>query len=207
LIEVFTGCDLVTGEDLGWWRLAGIIGLSELRHLRHADDAYIWAGHIDDTPLLLRGARANGGRGGSKSSRLLPGSQAHKEQRWKEYQEAGGQWSYNRWSDVYEANMKRARAANAAVDAYHSELGWGVREVTIQIDNITRRLDIADVETMRGIEYKTGYQTANSENLSELERDRFLIQRGWNITWVFEGRVSQPLIDALDEAGIIYEIR
>jgi hypothetical protein len=38
LIEVFTGCDLVTGEDLGWWRLAGIIGLSELRHLRHADE-------------------------------------------------------------------------------------------------------------------------------------------------------------------------
>ncbi|NJM09232.1 hypothetical protein HC891_28050 [Candidatus Gracilibacteria bacterium] len=38
LIEVFTGCDLVTGEDLGWWRWAGLVGLSELRHLRHVDD-------------------------------------------------------------------------------------------------------------------------------------------------------------------------
>jgi hypothetical protein len=76
LIEVFTGCDLVTGEDLGWWRLAGIIGLSELRHLRHADDAYTWAKQIDYTPPLPRGARANrrsgvpGGSGGPGKSLL-----------------------------------------------------------------------------------------------------------------------------------------
>ncbi|MBV9787003.1 MAG: pre-toxin TG domain-containing protein, partial [Chloroflexi bacterium] len=39
LIEVFTGRDLVTGEDLGAWRwagLAGLIGLNEIKHLRHA---------------------------------------------------------------------------------------------------------------------------------------------------------------------------
>ncbi|MFP4441430.1 MAG: RHS repeat domain-containing protein, partial [Chloroflexaceae bacterium] len=35
LIEVFTGCDSATGEDLGWWRWAGVLGASELRHLRH----------------------------------------------------------------------------------------------------------------------------------------------------------------------------
>jgi hypothetical protein len=42
LIEVFTGTDLVTGEDLGWWRfagLAGLVGFNEIKHLRHADDA------------------------------------------------------------------------------------------------------------------------------------------------------------------------
>jgi Flp pilus assembly pilin Flp len=40
LIEVFTGTDLVTGEDLGWWRfagLAGLVGLNEIKHLRHTD--------------------------------------------------------------------------------------------------------------------------------------------------------------------------
>ncbi len=37
-IEVFTGRDLVTGEDLGAWRWAGLVFLSELRHLRHADN-------------------------------------------------------------------------------------------------------------------------------------------------------------------------
>jgi predicted nucleic acid-binding protein len=36
-IEVFTGRDLVTGEDLGAWRWAGLVFLSELRHLRHLD--------------------------------------------------------------------------------------------------------------------------------------------------------------------------
>jgi RHS repeat-associated protein len=35
LIEVFTGCDIATGEDLGAWRWAGLLGASELRHLRH----------------------------------------------------------------------------------------------------------------------------------------------------------------------------
>nr|MCU0494529.1 pre-toxin TG domain-containing protein [Chloroflexaceae bacterium] len=40
-IEVFTGRDLVTGEDLGHWRwagLLGIVGLNEVRFLRYGDD-------------------------------------------------------------------------------------------------------------------------------------------------------------------------
>ncbi|HEX6290918.1 MAG TPA: SMP-30/gluconolactonase/LRE family protein [Herpetosiphonaceae bacterium] len=35
--EAFTGSDLVTGEDLGNWRWAGLVGASELRSLRHLD--------------------------------------------------------------------------------------------------------------------------------------------------------------------------
>jgi hypothetical protein len=41
LIEVFTGRDLVTGEDLGNWRfagLAGLVGLGEIRYLRFSYD-------------------------------------------------------------------------------------------------------------------------------------------------------------------------
>jgi len=37
LIEVFTGCDIVTGEDLGHWRWAGLLFVAELRHARHLD--------------------------------------------------------------------------------------------------------------------------------------------------------------------------
>jgi hypothetical protein len=37
LIEVFTGCDIITGEDLGNWRWLGLLGVSELRKLRYAD--------------------------------------------------------------------------------------------------------------------------------------------------------------------------
>lgn len=38
LVEVFTGRDLATGERLGGWRWLGLLGLSEVRHLRHADE-------------------------------------------------------------------------------------------------------------------------------------------------------------------------
>lgn len=49
LIEVFTGTDLVTGEDLGAWRwagLAGLIGLNEIKQLRHADEVVDAVGDI-----------------------------------------------------------------------------------------------------------------------------------------------------------------
>ena len=54
MIEVFTGRDLVTGEELGAWRfagLAGLIGLNELKLLRHGDDVLR---HVDDIDDLFR---------------------------------------------------------------------------------------------------------------------------------------------------------
>ncbi|HEY1013263.1 MAG TPA: SBBP repeat-containing protein [Herpetosiphonaceae bacterium] len=69
LIEVFTGCDLITGEKLGWWRFAGLIpligteirGATRLPKLREilpaarkamglADDVLP---HLDDVPPHL----------------------------------------------------------------------------------------------------------------------------------------------------------
>ena len=55
LAEAGTGCDLVTGEPLGDWRwfgLLGIVGLSEVALLRHADtaaDAARVGGNLDTT--------------------------------------------------------------------------------------------------------------------------------------------------------------
>jgi hypothetical protein len=40
-IEVFTGCDLLTGEELGNWRWLGLIALSELRNLRSLDELHL----------------------------------------------------------------------------------------------------------------------------------------------------------------------
>jgi hypothetical protein len=37
-IEVFTGQDLVTEEELGNWRWLGLLGLSEVRRLKHLDE-------------------------------------------------------------------------------------------------------------------------------------------------------------------------
>jgi hypothetical protein len=40
VVEVVTGQDLVSGERLGNWRWLGLAGISEVRHLRHADEIY-----------------------------------------------------------------------------------------------------------------------------------------------------------------------
>jgi hypothetical protein len=40
-----------------------------------------------------------------------------------------------------------------------------------------------------------------------LRRDAELVQKfGWSIEWVFGDRASQPLLGALDRAGIKYKI-
>jgi hypothetical protein len=134
----------------------------------------------------------------------IAGSAEHKALRWKEYQDRGGGWTYERWSNVYEQNMGRARAANKVVDDYHGGLGWGRREVTVDVDGVPRKLDIADVATRRGFEVKSGYTTLNAEIRSELARDAALRGQGWDIRWHFDGTASKPLMQELDRLGIPY---
>lgn len=106
--------------------------------------------------------------------------------------------------------MVKATQANAAVDKYHATLGWGKREVTVDaiVDGVAypRRLDIADVTRQRAVEYKTGYQTANEFNLWEVQRDKALIEQGWNIEWIVRDKASKPLLQNLNEAGIPYNL-
>ncbi|WP_170229085.1 RHS repeat domain-containing protein [Polyangium fumosum] len=136
-----------------------------------------------------------------------PGSPEHKAARWKEYQERGGEWSYERWSKTYDNNMQRATKAHEVADAYHQQLGWGEREVTVNVkEGVTRRLDIADEATKRGVEIKSGNQYATQDNLWEIERDAMLVKQGWDITWKFDGHASKPLLEELDKAGIPYTI-
>ena len=140
-----------------------------------------------------------------------PGSPKHKAQRWAEYQERtppDKRWSYDRWSKTYDLNMKRAIDANKAVDAYHAEIGgWGEREVTVDVEGVPRRLDIADPADLRGIEYKTGDQYLSQDNLWEITRDEILVNDGWEIDWVFEHEPSGPLRSALEDAGINVIVR
>jgi len=139
-----------------------------------------------------------------------PGTAAHKAATWDYYKDRGGEWEYDRWASVYDANQTRATQAHAAADRYYQTLGWGTREVTVTLnvdgEPTSRRLDIADPATRRAIEYKTGYQTATAENLWEVARDAELVRRDWDVQWVFRDRPSQPLLDALDRAGIRYKL-
>ncbi len=70
-----------------------------------------------------------------------------------------------------------------------------------------RLLDIADPspDVRRGIEHKTGYQTASDDILWEVDRDAQLVKDGWDIEWVFDGKASKPLLDALEDASIPYK--
>ncbi len=167
------------------------------------------------TPVRTKAPATTGSAAGTKPASpaaqpLNAGSDLHKATRWQEYVDNGGTWKYERWSNVYDANMTRASAANEAVDAYHQTLDWGQREVTVtsNVDGVdyARRLDIADVASQRGIEYKTGYQYGSADNLWEVARDQSLVENGWDIQWVFRDSASQPLLDALDQAGIRYSI-
>jgi hypothetical protein len=140
-----------------------------------------------------------------------PGTAEHKAATWDYYRGRGGDWDYDRWSSVYDANQTRASQANAAADAYHQTLGWGTREVTVDDISVdgeqtSRRLDIADKALQKGVEYKTGYQSATADNMWELKRDAELVRRGWDIEWVFRDTASQPLLDALHDAGIRYKV-
>jgi hypothetical protein len=106
LIEVFTGCDLVTGEDLGWWRLAGIIGLSELRHLRHAGESVALVHRGRPNPIGEQGpfyVQQNG----LISTELGPGT----------------------WQEVNESMSDRARAYQERITGIRANVGHVVNGV------------------------------------------------------------------------------
>ena len=49
-------------------------------------------------------------KAGGPAGALPPGMPAHKEARWKEYQERGGTWSYERWGELYDRSIQAKRA-------------------------------------------------------------------------------------------------
>jgi len=64
------------------------------------------------------------------------GSLEHKTNAWNDYKARGGEWPYEQWSNVYSANMERAKVANAAADKFFNEEGhasWGERERVVDI--------------------------------------------------------------------------
>ena len=145
---------------------------------------------------------------------LEPGTDEHKKTRWKMYQLDHGELPKPVWERVYRANVERANIANEIVKAERTRLGWPEREYVI--DDLpgkqSRRLDLADPKAQKGAEVKayageTVYLTADIE--SEVTRDGQIRRlKGWEMTWMFiDCEPSGPLMDALQKAGIIIELR
>lgn len=115
---------------------------------------------------------------------------------------------YDRWLKTGGNAVKAARM----MDRYRDALGWGTREHRPEVPNgrSDRRFDIGDEvdpNKKRAIEHKTGGQSRTRQNRWEIERDKKLIEEGWNIVWVFEdARPSKPLLDDLRKAGIPWVI-
>lgn len=121
----------------------------------------------------------------------------------KAYLEKGGQWDYERWGKTYSDNMKRALQANIAVNQYHHEIGWGLKEVSIRIDGKKETLSIADIDAMRGIEVSQAkYATRSKAAMKKIARHEALVKKGWDITWKIAGTASLPLLKELKRAGI-----
>jgi hypothetical protein len=143
--------------------------------------------------------------------RLQPGSPEHKAARWREYLERKKLENkpalpYDQWSKIYELNMVRWEKANEAALAYQKQLALPDREFTIPTPYGDRRIDMGNEAATKGIEYKTGYQYLSEDNLSEIQRDRWLVQQEWDITWVFQGRASAPLLEELARPPFVIKV-
>jgi hypothetical protein len=119
---------------------------------------------------------------------------------------------YDSWSNVYDSNITQHARAAAAVDDYANrhgltpDNGW-TQEHPVEMGNgRTRRIDLAHPGRAEGIEYKNG-AVPNDEKLhAEVEHDTALINRGWNIKWVFRKQPPGWLTDKLDGAGIPWHL-
>jgi len=76
------------------------------------------------------------------------------------------------------------------------------------VGNKRRRVDIADnrPEALHGIEvksYETGKVYATEDIRNEVGLDKYLVEQGWKMEWVFKGcEPSTPLKQLLEEANI-----
>jgi hypothetical protein len=141
-----------------------------------------------------------------------PGSDSHKKVRREMYELIGGDLPYPTWEKIYASNVEKATQASAVVVAEQQRLGWGKTEQTVSTGrNEVRRLDIADIKSMKGVEVKA-YETrkiyATDDIVWEVERDAKLIKLGWEITWVLvDTEASAPLLKLLNDAGVTVELR
>lgn len=150
-----------------------------------------------------------------RSSKPKAGSPEHKTAAWEAYQnnpKVKVKKSYEEWSNRYDANMKNPGKGNKSADDHHKSIGWGEREVRMKIDENgnpievkkgqeKRNLDIGDVKNKKAVEVKdySSKKVPNSKEIKrEVEFDKKLVEKGWDVEWVFKDKgPSKGLEEAL----------
>jgi hypothetical protein len=172
-------------------------------------------GEVNGNGSNKKGDAFEEGNVDSKKSKPEPGSPEHKAARWERYKKNNpdSKMTYEEWSNRYDANIKNANKGNTAADEYQSKVGWGKREVPMKLDENgnpievkkgqeNRNLDIADTPGKRAVEvkdYSSRKVPYNDEIKAELEFDKKLAEKGWDVEWVFTDKgPSQPLENALN---------
>ena len=140
---------------------------------------------------------------------LVPGSSAHKAQRWADYEARGGSWSYDRWSNQYEVNMRNPQVGLGRERVYREALGGESRMLQTPYGN--RQIDVFVPDSNLLLQVKTGgkqYLTTQGRlaNTLAIKRDAWLVKQGYSVEWVLEGGGSKQLLQALDDASIKYHL-
>ena len=154
----------------------------------------------------------------ARADGLQPGTAEHKLNRWEHYASNRDEpISYERWSALYDRNVTATQDAAQRAADYVAETGFGVpntRGFEVEVDGqmVTRYPDVIDRGLAEVHELKSGYQYLTDDIRQQIAADVAVReQRGLATTWVFDIRdganaPSQPLLSALDDANIPYQI-
>lgn len=118
--------------------------------------------------------------------------------------------TYEEWSNRYDANMKNPGKGNKSADEHHKKIGWGEREVRMKMDENgnpievkkrqeERNLDIGDVKNKKAVEvkdYSSRKVPYSKEIKGELEFDKKLVEKGWDVEWVFKDQGPSKGLEA-----------
>ncbi|ALU88324.1 hypothetical protein Hrubri_1112 [Herbaspirillum rubrisubalbicans M1] len=135
-----------------------------------------------------------------KRERLKPGTPEHKADRWKKYQERGGEKDYEQWSKQYDTNMRNYKFGAAREADYRSAMG--ASEGTLKTSLTNRQIDILKADEMYAGQLKTGPVSLTKENITAIQKDAELVKQGWQVEHILEKGASKSYLEALKNAEI-----
>lgn len=146
------------------------------------------------------GPNGDGGKIKQSKKKLQPNTPEHKADRWKRYQEKGGEKSYDEWSKQYDINMRNYQHGAARELDYRKVMNAG--EGTLKTSYTNRQIDILKKDEMYAGQLKTGPVSLTKENALAIQKDAALVKKGWQVEHILEKGASKPYLDALKKGGI-----